>query len=183
MPGKTGGNYLLDPNLILEKAQIKEGEKVADLGCGAAGHFIFPAARTVGRKGNVYAVDILKTVLSNIDKTAKDEALDNISTVWSDVEVFKATDIETNSLDAVLVINTLYQSSQRAQFLKEATRMLKKNGRIVIVEWKPTSTSLGPPADNRVDKNSLKTGVQQMGLTLEEEFEAGEHHYGILFIK
>lgn len=183
MKGKTGGNYLLDPDLILKKAQAKEGQKVADLGCGAAGHFVFPAARTVGRKGKVYAVDILKTVLSNIEKTAKDEALDNISTVWSDVEIFKATDIETNSLDAALVINTLYQSSQRAKFLKEATRMLKKNGRIVIVEWKPTSTSLGPPTENRVEKDSLKKGAQQIGVTLEEEFEAGENHYGIVFIK
>lgn len=183
MKGKTGGNYLLDSNFILEKAQIKEGEKVADLGCGAAGHFVFPAARTVGKKGIVYAVDILQSVLNNIEKAAKDEALNNISTVWSDIEKFKATHIESNSLDAVLIVNTLYQSSRRANFLKEATRMLKKNGRMVIVEWKSSSTSLGPPTKRRVDKNALKKGVQQLGLTLEEEFEAGKNHYGILFIK
>lgn len=179
----TGGNYLLDPEFILNKARIKEGGKIADLGCGAAGHFIFPAAKLVGRKGVVYAVDIMKTVLATIDKRIKEEALENVKTVWSDVESFKATKIASNSLDTVLIINTLYQSGQRAKFLRESIRMVKSKSYLLVVEWKNTSTPMGPPLENRVEKESLKKGAQKMGLTIEEEFEAGNNHYGILFVK
>jgi hypothetical protein len=42
---------------------------------------------------------------------------------------------------------------------------------------------MGPPLENRVEKESLKKGAQKMGLTIEEEFEAGNNHYGILFVK
>ncbi len=60
MNEKTGGAYLLNPDFILEKAQVKEGNSIAGLGCGSAGQFVFPAARIVGNKGKVYAVDIIK---------------------------------------------------------------------------------------------------------------------------
>lgn len=179
----TGGNYLLDPEFILNKAKIKEGDKVADLGCGAAGHFIFPAAELVGEKGTVYAVDIMKTVLATIDKRIKEEAIENIQTIWSDIESFKATKIASNSLDVALIIDTLYQSEQRAKFLREAIRMVKPKACLLIVEWKNTSTPMGPPLENRVEKESLKKGTQKMGLAIEEEFEAGNNHYGILFTK
>ncbi len=179
----TGGNYLLDSGFILNKARIKEGDKIADLGCGAAGHFIFPAAKLVGDKGTVYAVDIMKTVLSTIDKRIKEDSFKNIKTVWSDIESFKATQIASNSLDVALIIDTLYQSGQRAKFLRESIRMLKTGAYLLVVEWKTVSTPMGPPPENRVEKESLKKGVQKMGLTVEEEFEAGDNHYGILFVK
>jgi hypothetical protein len=51
------------------------------------------------------------------------------------------------------------------------------------VEWKNTSTPIGPPPDAKVKKESLSQGAQKLGLTLEEEFEAGEYHYGMLFVK
>ena len=49
----TGGGILIDVNFILEKARIAEGMKVADLGCGTLGHFVFPAAKIVGKRGRV----------------------------------------------------------------------------------------------------------------------------------
>ena len=62
IPG-VGGSVLLDVNLILKKAGIGDKMVVANLGCGASGHFVFPVADLVGKKGKVFAVDILKTVL------------------------------------------------------------------------------------------------------------------------
>lgn len=179
----TGGNALLDVNYILSKAQVGEKTRVADLGCGSSGHFVFPAARIVGKKGAVYAVDILKTNLENINKRARFESLDNIKTVWSDLEIFGATKIEAGSLDVAMLINTLYQTHKRAEIIRESLRMLKKNGKLFIVEWKNTSSPLGPPVEERVNIESLKNGARKLGLDLEEEFEAGQYHYGVIFTK
>lgn len=183
MQGKTGGNHLLNPGFILEKARIQEGNTVADLGCGSSGHFVFPTSKLVGGKGKVYAVDIMKSVLTNLKKRIEQEDYKNIQTVWSDLEAFKATQIESESLDVGLIINTLYQSQKRAAMLKESIRMVKKQGFLLVVEWKNVATPLGPPSETKVNKDSLKQGVQKLGLTLEEEFDAGDYHYGILFVK
>lgn len=181
----TGGNVLIDSGLIIKKAGISDKMKVADLGCGALGHFVFPTAKIVGKKGKMYAVDILKTILENIQKRSKQEGLDNIiETVWTDLEVFGATTkIESGSLDVAMLINTLYQSHKRVEILRESIRMLKKDGKLLIIEWESIATPLGPPAEERVKSESLISAAPKLGLKLEEEFEAGQYHYGLIFTK
>ena len=71
-------NASLNVDLILDKANISEEMRVADLGCGNLGYFCFPAAKMVGEKGEVYAVDILKNVLETIGRKAKQENVINI---------------------------------------------------------------------------------------------------------
>jgi ubiquinone/menaquinone biosynthesis C-methylase UbiE len=180
----TGGNVLIDPQLIIKKAGISDKMKVADLGCGSLGHFVFPTAKVVGKKGKMYAVDILKTILENIQKRARQDGLDNIiETVWTDLEIFGATKIESGSLDVAMLINTLYQSHKRVEILRESIRMVKKDGKLLVVEWENIATPLGPPAEERVKSESLIAAAPKLGLKLEEGFEAGQYHYGLIFTK
>ena len=41
---RSGGNTLLDVDLILSKARLRDQMRVADFGCGSGGHFVFPIA-------------------------------------------------------------------------------------------------------------------------------------------
>ncbi len=177
-----GGNSFLDSNFIMQKAGIGESMRVADLGCGNSS-YIFTASEIVGQGGYVYAVDILKTVLANIDKRAKSENIINIETIWSNLEIFGATNIESGSLDVATLVNTLYQSHKRAEIIREAVRMLKKGGILAVVEWKIRSASFGPPVEERVKLEILKETAKRLGLKLENEFEAGQFHYGVVFTK
>lgn len=180
---EIGGNVLLNVNLILDKAQIGDKMIVANLGCGASGHFVFPCAVLVGKKGKIFAVDILKTVLERINRQARQENYQNIETVWSNLEIFNATKIESGSLDTALLINILYQSHKRPDILRESIRMVKKDGRVMIVEWKNINSPIGPPVEERVKKNLLEEAGKKLGLKLDEEFEAGQYHYGLIFTK
>jgi len=68
---------------ILSKIGIEEKQKTAELGCGNFGFFVFPLAEKVGREGKVYAVDILKPTLEEINKVSKTNGLKQIETIWS----------------------------------------------------------------------------------------------------
>lgn len=183
MSGLIGGSSLIDANLILDKAHIEEKTRMADLGCGSSGHFVFPSAGRVGKKGIVYAVDILRTTLETVSKRARFENLANIKTIWSNLEIFGATRIETGSLDVAMLINTLHQSHKRMEILRESVRLLKKNGRLVVVEWKNIAAPFGPPPEERVNKEFVDNGAKKFGLRSEEEFEAGQYHYGLIYVK
>lgn len=179
-PNKT---LLFDINFILHKIAIEEGQKVAELGCGNFGYFVFPLAKLVGNHGHVFAVDVLKNTLEDIKKHALRENYQQIETIWSNLEVFKGAKIESSSLDRALLINILHQSNKRGEILREAVRMLKTNGQLLIVEWKNIDSPLGPKIETRVNKEAIKEAAPKLGLTLESEFEAGPYHYGLIFHK
>ena len=174
---------LFDITAILSKMGIEERQATAELGCGNFGFFVFPLARLVGRQGKVYAVDILQSTLQEIKRTAAKENLPQIITVWSNLEIFKATKIETSSLDSALLVNVIHQSEKKIEIMREAIRLLKRGGKLLIVEWKNIDLPLGPDPTQRVKAEAIKSAAPKIGLALKEEFEAGPYHYGLILIK
>jgi ubiquinone/menaquinone biosynthesis C-methylase UbiE len=174
---------LFDMETILNKLAVSEKQHVAELGCGNFGFFVFPLARLVGRPGKVYAVDILKLTLEEIKKRATKENLPQIEAIWSNLEIFKATKIEANSLDSALLINVLHQSEKKIEILREAIRLLKRGGQLLIVEWKNTASPFGPAPEQRVKLDSLLAAAPKIGLEVKEEFAAGPYHYGLILTK
>jgi len=181
--GSLGGNNLIDADLIYKKAEIKEGMSVADLGCGSLAYFSFPMLKMVGERGKVYAVDILKVILETIDRKIRLENISNMETIWTNLEIFKATKIASGSLDFSLLINTLHLSQKRADILRETIRMMKKNSRLMIVDWKETKLPFGPPPSDRVNVENLKKAGEKLGLRFDDDFSAGAYHFGLIFTK
>lgn len=179
----SGGNKLLDPYFIFEQVGLGVGEKMADLGCGAAGHFVIPAAKIVGEKGIVYAVDLLKSVLEAVKGRARLEGVANVETVWSNLEIYGATDIKEGSLDLTLLANSLFQIPKREEVFREAVRLTKKGGKIAVVDWGLLAAPLGPPLDRRLNKDVVRKMASTCGLTEVKEFKAGPYHYGLVFSK
>jgi ubiquinone/menaquinone biosynthesis C-methylase UbiE len=183
MVNTSGGNQLLDPQRLLIEVGVQKNQQVADLGCGAVGHFVFPAAEMVGDKGLVYAVDIRRIILEGIKNRARIEGKENIKTVWSNLEVYRGTGILDNSLDVAMLINVLFQNKKQEEIIHEAVRMVKPGGRLAIVDWKPEKSVLGPPLEIRAKPEVLIKLCQKEGLTVEREFEPGNFHFGLLFNK
>ncbi|MBU4332609.1 class I SAM-dependent methyltransferase [Patescibacteria group bacterium] len=178
-----GGNTLLDAQKVLETVGITQNMKVGDFGCGGLGYFTLTAAKMVGRDGVVYAVDILKSVLGGVAERAKAENLDNVKTIWSNLEIYGATKIDNESLDIGLLINILFQAKKDSDIIKECLRLVKPGGKLLIVDWKQTGAPLGPPPQERVSLEGIKQIAQNLGLKEEQSFEAGPYHFGIIFVK
>lgn len=182
MTQMQGGNELISIN-VFEKVGLEAGMHVGDLGCGNLGYFAVPAARLVGKGGVVYAVDILKSVLEAVGNRARQEGLTNIQTIWSNLEIIGATQIPEASLDLSMLHNMLFQSDKDDLVVKEAYRLTKVGGKILMIDWLKIETPFGPPIGDRPNPEDLKRYAQDTGLTLIEEFAAGPYHFGLLFSK
>ncbi|MBI2552022.1 class I SAM-dependent methyltransferase [Candidatus Uhrbacteria bacterium] len=178
-----GGNELIDAVKLLTRAGIKQGDIVAELACGTSGHFVFPAAHLTGPTGRVYAVDILKSVLEAIRSRAKLEGVDNVETVWADLEKPGALKITDGSADLTVLVNDLSQIPARAAVLREAARITKSGGTLLVGDWKQTASPLGPPPERRIAPATARQLAQEAGFEYREEFEAGPYHFGIVFEK
>jgi len=173
----------MDPYKIFEKVGLKEGMHVADLGCGLTGHFVFPSARIVGEKGVVYAVDILKSALQSLSSWIKSQGLDNVRTVWSDIEKVNKTPIPAHSLDVCFFMNVVSHLKDQTSALTEANRLIKDDGQIVVVDWAKRLGTLGPQDEKSADPEKIIQAATSAGLRLVEQFACSDYHFCLLFKK
>jgi len=177
------GKELIDPFKLLEEAGVRSGMTIADFGCGTIGHYVFPAATLVGPEGKVYAVDILKSVLNGVESRIKMESANNVTTLWGDLEREKGIALPDGTLDMGLLINNLFMSKSRATMVKECSRMVKRGGRLVVVDWKPTGGGIGPNPAQRLSADEAGKLAEEAGLVLEKTLEPGKYHFGMVYSK
>lgn len=178
-----GGTALLDVYAILTKLGIKEGDVVADLGCGGGGHFVMATARLVGKNGVVFAVDVQKSVLQYIDSRAKLDNIETIRTVWANLEKYGSAKISDGICDVAILANVLFQNKDYATILRESGRLLKKGGKLAVIDWKRIAAPLGPPVELRVAEEVVRQYAGEAGLSFVDEFDAGQYHYVLVFMK
>jgi ubiquinone/menaquinone biosynthesis C-methylase UbiE len=113
---------------VLPELGIGENQAVLDFGCGA-GLYTIPAAKLVGKKGKVYALDKNAEALESLRESARKEGLQNVETILS-------SDLNTNmgreTVDAILLYDVIHLIENRARLFTEIYRVLKANGFVSI---------------------------------------------------
>ena len=179
-PVGTGG--FLDPVKIVGSFGIKEGMRIADFGSGA-GYFTILVAEIVGSSGKVIAVDIMDDALATVRAKAQAERLTNVETVKSNLEVAGSSGADSGSQDMVLLVNALYQSEKKISIIEEARRILKPEGKLILIDWQKGTGGFGPPDDRRLNSEAMRNITLSAGFELENVIDAGVFHYGFIFKK
>jgi len=169
-----------DPEANVERFKLEPGMLVADFGAGA-GNYTIPAARAVGRRGMVFAIDIQQELLSRIKNNANKEGLENVETVWGDIEELNGSGLQDLTVDAVIISNVLFLTEEKDNLVKEVSRVLKQNGKVLVVEWKDSFRGLGPKPESIIPLSVTKELFEKHNFSLFDEIQAGEHHYGAVF--
>jgi ubiquinone/menaquinone biosynthesis C-methylase UbiE len=171
-----------NPIKNIEQAGITSGMKVADFGTGS-GFYARTAAKLVGFDGKVYAIDLQKDLLTRVKQDAEREGIRNIEVIWGDVEKVSGTHLREGAVDFVILSNILFQVHSKDAVVKEAFRVLKGGGKVLVIEWSDAFGGLGPRSTDVVSKESTLALFQNNGFNLEKDIQAGEHHYGFIMKK
>lgn len=156
---------------------------VADFGSGA-GFFAIPIARRISGDGKIYALDIQEPPLEALRKKARGEYLNRIQTMRADLETPRGSRLKDESADWVVMANILFQAPDKQAILNEAYRILKKGGKMLIVEWTTKSQALlGPRHEVRIEPEKLKSWLASSRLAIAQEFSLGDFHYGVIAVK
>jgi len=112
----------------LEKVGIRKGQIVLDFGCGP-GHYTVAAARIVGEKGIIYALDIHPLAVKAVEKRARKLGLANVTTILSD----RDTGLPEESVDVVLLYDAIQLITDKEALIKELNRVTKPDGLLSIL--------------------------------------------------
>ncbi|PIR73799.1 MAG: hypothetical protein COU40_00500 [Candidatus Moranbacteria bacterium CG10_big_fil_rev_8_21_14_0_10_35_21] len=170
------------PQEIIDQLEIEPGMNIADFGCGP-GHFSLPLAQKVAEGGMVYALDIVSQKLEAVESRAKNLGINNVIPKRANLEKVNGSGLEAISADWVIIKDILFQNKDKKIILGEAKRILKPEGKILIIEWKSTNVSLGPKKDTRISEEEMKNILEQDGFKIIKNIEAGDFHYGLVISK
>ena len=122
-----------------------------DFGCGY-GTFTIPAARIVS--GIVYGLDIEAEMVELTRRKAEEACLTNVEVRQRDF-VVEGSGLPEASVDYVMLFNILH-AEERTTFLREAWRVLAREGKLAIIHWNyDPSTPRGPSLDIRPQTGRL----------------------------
>ncbi|MFA5997507.1 MAG: methyltransferase domain-containing protein [Candidatus Paceibacterota bacterium] len=161
---------------------VYEGMVIADLGAGI-GSYTLPLAEKVGESGRVYAVEVQKDFLTNIKTEAAARGLKNIELLWGDIERPGGTKIKDEAVDAVVISNVLFLAENKSGLIREAKRILKVGGKLLLIDWSDSFNNLGPSPAMVVTKDEAQKLCEAEGFVLKNDVPVGEHHYGIVMLR
>ena len=168
-----------DPASNLARLGLIDGQKVVDLGAGS-GFYSIAAAKKVGSSGRVYAVDVQKDLLERLRSLATTQGLKNIEVIWGNAEKIGGTKVREAIADRVIASDVLFQIEKPDEFCLEIKRMLKPGGKVLVVDWSGV-TPLSPKTVFPAMKAQML--FEKNGFKLDSSFDAGDHHYGLVFVR
>ena len=167
--GRGPGSYgLIDADCVFAKLARPEGSVFLDLGCGP-GDYSIHAARVVGPRGKVLAVDRSREMVAQLTEKALENGLPNIQTLTWDITTplpFGAESVDTCFLSTVL--HSIRGDGQRRALLIEAHRVLVSTGILAVLEIKRKPMPFGPPLQQRIAEKELSSLAQQCGFRASE---------------
>ena len=162
----------------LQLAQLQPGEAILDIGCGT-GKLIFAAEKVVGSAGTAVGLDVEPGMIAQ----AKANAAKAHSHATFGVASITEIPYPDNSFDVVtssLVYHHL-SPAEKVAGLQEVARVLKPNGRFLIVDLNPTRRGLAVrlPGHNQLAQEDYvsREVVEQLAAAGFANITAGAHPF------
>ena len=133
---------------ILSWLELAEGAAVADIGAGA-GFLVGELAVAVGRAGRVLAVDPSPAARARLMERFGDGTYPQVVVSEGRGE---STGLDDRSVDRMVWMAVYHEFSDVLAAFREARRVLKPDGRLVVADWKPEASGIGPPSHERMPR-------------------------------
>ena len=177
----SAGRHLIDAKHLLRTVGVLPGMHLADFGVGHSGHIVMSAAGIIGDEGRVYAVDVMPQLLDLLNSRLRMHNIANAQTVHGNYQSFCGVPIKPNTLDYVISLHNLWHVGDLPAMTREAHRLLKPDGKFVLVDWHHNSYHpIAKSIQNLVPHSEAKRQLVNAGFHRLEEVPLDNHHWGYI---
>jgi tocopherol O-methyltransferase len=143
--------------VLAEMANIQKGETVLDAGCGVGGSSIFLAQRYGCR---VTGITLSAKQVQKASEYARKLAVEPLPSFQ--VMDYTQTHFEDSSFDVVWGVESVCHAQDKSLFIKEAFRVLKQGGRLIIADGFAIKDSYDPEDRILMERWLKGWGVQSL---------------------
>ncbi|MHB1485428.1 MAG: class I SAM-dependent methyltransferase [Saccharofermentanales bacterium] len=164
----------LDPYNTLVKSGFAENMILCDIGAGS-GIFSFPAAQI--SSNDIYALEIDDGMIEFLVNKKQIQNVSNLKILKVDSSKLPLDD---GICDMAIMVTVLHEIENKESMLREIKRIMKMNGRFVVIEFKKQKTPMGPPVDSRISEEDVEEISKNVGFTIVSRFELGANFYMLI---
>ncbi len=159
----------------LIRAGMNDNMVICDIGAGT-GVFAFPAADLTNN--TVYALEISDDMIELLEYRKNERGIENLKIRKVDSAILP---IDNDICDMILLVTVLHEIEDQESLLEEIKRVLKKSGKLMIIEFHKKETPMGPPIDHRISIEYTEELCNSSSLKTTHKFDLGDNFYCILF--
>lgn len=181
MPEETKWNDFFNTDLLLSELSIdSQIVDLVEIGSGY-GTFTVPTAKLI--RGKLYAFDIEEEMIENLNQKIRNQQIDNIRLEKRDI-LAQSTGLPENSIDYVMLFNILHHELP-LDFIDEAYRILKPDGKIGIIHWRSDiTTPRGPDLNIRPKPEQIIDWLDEHKFRIDKHpFIIEPYHFGLIISK
>ena len=149
------------PDEIWAELELINPKTLIDIGAGT-GFFAMPFSEKMEGGGIVYACDSSPVMITWLEENIPKKYQNSIRPLATEENRIK---LDSEMADLVYMINLHHELDQPEKMLEEATRLLKKGGTMMVIDWKAEETSFGPPLRIRISAEEIAQQFEAAGLS------------------
>jgi len=153
-----------NPEMVIAKMGDISNLVVADIGAGT-GYF---ALRIVKKGGVVIGIDIDQKSIDYIEERKSELSPEVARRLTTRLTAPDDPGIKPDETDWVLIVNTYYIIDDRINYLKKVLDGVKKNGKIMIVDFKSGDMPVGPNDSIKVPVTKAISDIKSAGFRILE---------------
>lgn len=167
----------LAPKETLLRVGLTDKMNVCDIGAGTG---IFAKVVAEMTCGKVYALERSADMVKFLQNVKNEKSLRNLYPL----EVTDAKlPVEACCCDMVLLVTVLHEVEDKTEMLCEIDRILKPDGKLIIIEFHYYKTPMGPPLNHRISPVEIDKVVTATGLVKSENILLGENLFCSVYLK
>ena len=169
---------LIDEDRLFGALPLSGKTGFLDVACGN-GAYSMALSERVDEGAVIYAVDLWKDGLDELESTMHARGIGNIRVELADIS--QGTLLSDESVDLCLMASVLHDFAQdnvAGDALREIVRVIKPGGELAVVEFKKMEGPPGPPIEIRITPEQVEQAVAPFGFTpVADTLDVGPYHY------
>lgn len=154
------------PTRMRQELHVQPGMTICDMGCGNGFHTI-PLAEAVGDKGKIYAVDVQPQMIEMLRRNLDAKGIKNVEPING---LFHDPKLPADTCDLILLVDVYHEFSHPVQMLAAMRAALKKDGQLVLVEFRAEDPDVPIKPEHKMSKEQIHKEMNANGFKMTREF-------------